>query len=228
MEKSFMAPVDSLAAEALVDLEAGVQKWGLARRSAWARFLMTLMLRMPEDIEALKAKIAREWRSSRPDWDEQYASARSANDPPTFEDFLASVPRASIEQIALDVGATLMDHEGVGTVINNMLWGTILIDNRSPEFLTSDRPLIHSKLKQPNSHIFLPIGPRRLFVAVERKATFLNLEKSPRKLIGEVNRMVVGQAKRFAYSRDLRPLRFVQNRFGRTQQLSLLERMASH
>lgn len=58
-----MSPLDSAAAEALAALEKGDPRMRRdpQMRSAWSRFLMSLMMRMPDHLDTLETGLAEEW-----------------------------------------------------------------------------------------------------------------------------------------------------------------------
>jgi hypothetical protein len=58
IETQFFKPVDDLAARALAALEEGKKNdaWDDRYRSAWSRFLLSLMLRHPMAVQDLKAE----------------------------------------------------------------------------------------------------------------------------------------------------------------------------
>jgi len=60
IETAFMKPLDTLANDALVMLESDDPRIRLdpKYRSAWSRFLMSLMMRMPTDISVLREGLA--------------------------------------------------------------------------------------------------------------------------------------------------------------------------
>jgi Protein of unknown function (DUF4238) len=93
------------------------------------------------------------------------------------------------------------------------VWNTRKTLDAEFEFLTSDRPvLMTASISETNAYILLPIGPRRLFVAVKDQPT-MNLLQNKRQddLVRAVNRQVVAHAVKYAYGTDAAQLRFVQN-----------------
>jgi hypothetical protein len=69
VEDEFMKPVDSLAAISLTMLESGSDRIRNESkyRSAWSLFLMTLLMRMPEDLEVLAQALADDWKKEFPE-----------------------------------------------------------------------------------------------------------------------------------------------------------------
>jgi hypothetical protein len=102
----------------------------------------------------------------------------------------------------------LIDNPNVGRHINSMIWGVIGTEKSSFEFLTSDRPLIMTNgLDNPSSYLILPIGPRRIFVAVKSKETFDNLQNSRPTLLWATSTTLssVMRSNSFTLARTVRP-----------------------
>lgn len=122
VEEKFLQPLDTLAAEALAMLENDDNR--LRReskaRSAWSRFVMSLIMRTPADIEALKRGVIAAWERELPRIEKKYAAMRSTSDPPNFKSFLEQTAPGSWEQLAMELAPRLMDHPGIGNRLNNM------------------------------------------------------------------------------------------------------------
>lgn len=191
VEENFFKPVDGWAAEALTLLEGGSRnlRWSNHNRSAWARFLISLMLRCPEDIEHLRAIWYEDFKATDDESEARYANSREHDDPPTFAEFLASQPVVTFEKSLFEVYFSLVDNKSVGGVINHMRWRVIDTSDTGLELPTSDRPVIRSpNLKAPDGHIALPIGPTRLFVAAAQPSTIESILKASRRaLVKESN-----------------------------------------
>lgn len=69
IETSFMSRLDSEAAKALKLLKQGLseQDWTSRPQSAWSRFLLTQLLRAPEDIDQLRSNVSAEWEKVVPE-----------------------------------------------------------------------------------------------------------------------------------------------------------------
>ena len=82
----------------------------------------------------------------------------------------------------------VIDSQLVGNHVNRMIW-TILQPPSSYPFLTSDRPVIMTNgLSEPGSHLALPIGPKRLFIASNRQAIVDDVSaRRPDDLVAFVN-----------------------------------------
>ena len=166
VEEKFFKPLDTWASNALTMLERhGHQApWDSHSRSAWTRFLLSLLLRCPEDIEAFREWWHEDFSRTDADAEARYQAARGAEDPETFAEFLAGQPLGIKERHQFQVFYSLVDHDSVGGKINEMDWRVLQSPPAAPAFLTSDRPIIRTNgLDQEGDHIALPIGPRLLF-----------------------------------------------------------------
>lgn len=230
IEQGFMQRLDSLAAEALSMLEDGDPR--IARqskpRSAWSRFIMSLLMRTPEDIAALKSGIAEEWMRNIPQLEGKYAAERGAHHPATLEEYLAQRDPKDVERWAMSLAPYLIDHRKIGELLNNMRWLVRRIASDAGEFLTSDRPIIMSwTLTEQNAFLFLPINPKAMFVAVNDIETQRMVEeRDPAEQVEAVNRYVAGRAVRFVYSRDDSVLNYVRQHMGTKPRKTLIEQLA--
>ena len=227
VEEKFFKPLDTWASNALTMLERhGHQaSWDSHSRSAWTRFLLSLLLRCPEDIEAFREWWHEDFSRTDADAEARYQAARGAEDPETFAEFLAGQPLGIKERHQFQVFYSLVDHDSVGGKINEMDWRVLQSPPAAPAFLTSDRPIIRTNgLDQEGDHIALPIGPRLLFIASHDRGLLDGVLRTNQiALVKECNRQVVEGASRFVYGIDQNQARFIQNRFGRTPQPRLME-----
>lgn len=227
VEQNFFQPVDALAAAVLSEAEAtaGKVNWTAEKRSSWTRFIISLLLRCPEDVAAFRTNWERDFFKVDTISQEKYEKFRTADDPPLFSDYLRSRPEPQRERLLFNVFLSLFNYEDTGQYINDMNWGFLIFSRSELEFLTSDRPIIRtSGIKPPDGHIVFPVGPNSVFVAGATENIYRRIaEIKPRELIREINRQVVGSAVKFAYSRDDSSVRFMQNRFGTTPQPRIAE-----
>ena len=230
IEQGFMQRLDSLAATALKMLENDDPR--ITRepqpRSAWSRFIMSLLLRTPQDITALKSGVANEWARRIPDLEARYAAKRTPNDPATLDEYLAQRSPDDVDQWAMSLLPSLIDHKKIGELLNNMRWLVRRIGSDAGEFLTSDRPVVMSwTLREQNAFLFLPIGPKAMFVAVNDLETQRMIEeRNPAEQIEAVNRFVAGRALRFVYARTDSALDYVRQHMGTKPRSTLLEQLA--
>lgn len=226
VEENFFKPVDTLAHNALVLLEkhGHYANWNADSRSAWSRFIFSLLLRTPEDIHMLREWWHDDFSRTDEDAEARYRAIRNDGDPETFTKFLESQPLAAKERYQYKILFSLIDNANIVGEMNNMHW-RLLQTPTQPTLLTSDRPILRtSNIKKSQGHVALPIGSRLLFIA-SPDAQFLQqvLRTDPVSLVKEVNRQVVEGATRFVYGIDESQLRFIENRFGKAPQPRFME-----
>jgi hypothetical protein len=227
VEEKFFKLIDTWASNALDMLERHGHNapWDTDSRSAWSRFILSLLLRCPEDIALFRELWHADFVRTDEAGEAMYRAARKDGDPETFAEFLEGQPLSAKERRQYETLFSLIDNANVGREVNNMHWRVLQTPAEAPPLLTSDRPVIRThNIKGPKGHIGLPIGPRLLFIAspdADLLKQVLNVDQV--KLAKEINRQVVEGATRFVYGVDDKQLRFVQNRFGKTPQPRVLE-----
>lgn len=228
LEERFFRPADGQAHEALCKLEVGGRnvQWTVEQRSAWSRFMMSLLLRCPEDIDNIRYY----WRDVLIDeidltTEVEYTQLREPDDPSTFKEFLQNQRQAVMEEGLFDTLLMVMDSQEMGSFINSLDWKVLDVSSSPFDLLTSDRPVYQPvALEDPRGCILLPIGPTRLFVAAKSSQIFDILRtKRVQDVVASVNRATVGAAARFVYGSSDAQLGFVQKWFGKTPQPRLLD-----
>lgn len=226
VEETFFKPVDTEASDALNMLEAQgtYAPWDTDSRSAWSRFILSLLIRCPEDIVMFREWWHEDFSATDADAEKRYQAMRKPRDPETFSEYLAGRPLAEKERYQFNVFYRLVDHESVGSTLNGMHWRVHQIAPHAPTLLTSDRPVIRTLLGDKDAHVVLPIGPRLIWIGGS-DADFLEKFRlaDPVRLVKEINRQVVEGAKRYVWGTNARHLRFVENRFGRNPQPRVME-----
>jgi hypothetical protein len=176
---------------------------------------MSLIHRAPEEIAIFFREIARHVAHAEKEFEKNYEKLRRPDEPETFEEFEKMRPSNVAGRAAAMLIQRVIDSEFVGNHLIRMIWTTITMPS-SFSFLTSDRPIIMTNgLSQPEGHLALPIGPRKLFIASNQQAIVDEVaRRKPDDLVAFVNDRVVKQARNFVIGVDDRQLRFVVNRFG--------------
>lgn len=210
IEEHFFRPVDDYASKALKLLETGDPSMGssVRHRSAWSLFLMSLMMRMPADIVALKASYAAQWKRM---------GLRSYD----------QLSVADFDRMAMQLLTHLVDHSALGKRLNNLFWFTVETDPGEHEYLTSDQPLLQfGGMEQVGGYIFLPIGPHRSFWAlVDRRGEATIRRDHRKKMIQLANELVVVRAHRMAYASTDAPLNFIQKNLSKEPHISWFSRL---
>lgn len=228
IEERFMSPIDGWASRSLTMLENGDKR--IHRdpkfRSAWSLFILTLLMRMPEDLQTLDVALEVAWKREIAKLEVKYLKVTA--DAGSLYAFIDTHDPEHMSRWKMEVACTLMDHDGIGQLLNDMRWFVVDSHDCEIDFLTSDRPVLMSEtLTDPESYVFVPISPRKLFVAVNDAQVGERIWFRPRTdLTRAVNDLVVGHAKRFAYGKDDSQLGFVSERLSKRPQKSLLQRLA--
>lgn len=216
LEHEFFQHIDNLAAKAkeklLFDLNG---EWSSELRSAWSRFLLSLVHRTPESIATYRQKLRNILNTFSPDTQQRWEEIRGAADPDLYLDYLALDPNY-FDLTALRLLPQLIDNGNVGLFMNRMTWGVMRFTGCDRSLLISDYPLVISNgIDKPDGHIALALGPRELFVACHRRELFNFLTaQANRETVFNYNKCVVQRARRFVAACDRRHARFIDNRFG--------------
>jgi hypothetical protein len=228
VETKFFSPVDNAAADALALMEAegNRARWNSQKRTGWAVFLHSLLLRAPEDVAAFKET----WRyfmcaDELGQWEERYQEIRKAGDAATFQEHMANLPADTHDRSAMNALVGMMDGGNVARKIHHMVWHVIDTLDADYDFLTSDRPVIRTNgLMIEGGHLALPIGPRKLFVAAKDEAALRPiLAMSHRQLVRECNRQMCDYAVKYVYGVDDSQLPFVARHFATKDQPRLAQ-----
>jgi hypothetical protein len=232
VEDEFIKPADSLAARSLSMLESNNERitFESKYRSAWSLFLMTLLMRMPEDLEFLGQALADDWQRELPKMKERYVTKRRTNDPPTLQEFIDQNDPHHMSRWTLDVATKLMDHERIGQLLNDMRWFVLTTSGDAPQLLTSDRPiLISGALTEADAYLFLPLGPRRLFVATSNIEVEQRIRRRPiNEVVDGANKLVVQHAIKYVYGADDGGKMFVDENIGKSRPKSLMQKLREY
>ena len=227
IEDDFMSFVDNHAAAALALLETAPAKINghQKHKSAWSLFLISLIMRTPEDVAALIAIWEEDWERDFEKLRAQYEKNKKPGETRSLEEFIAQEDPHVRERWAMSELPDLIDHQGLGQLLNNMHWFVITTDADAPRLLTSDRPLyISGKLGAPDCHLTLPIAPDRLFVAANSKDSETAFRARPQaELIEETNVRTTQQAAKYAYGNDNARREFVDEHLSTARQPSYFE-----
>ncbi len=98
-----------------------------------------------------------------------------------------------------------------------MKWSVLTIDDPDFSILTSDRPVFATDgIGYEQSHLILPISPKKLFLAVNSERYQAVFHSVPAyELVRLSNDIIAKQSEKFVYDIDDRQTRFVENRLGK-------------
>jgi hypothetical protein len=204
LESNFLQLVDSDAAIALKrHLTMTGDPWPPKLREAWSRFLISLIMRHPDVMTEFRAAAKSLWLKGKDDTQRNYEKIRKPEDPDTFEEYAATVDSLIEVKVRLNLIIRAFDNRAIGNHLNNMKWAVADVLESPHCLLTSDRPLVLSSLGDRNGSLFLPIGPRKLFVAANTEKTMSEFAKgNPTEVVKKANEIIVARARRYVYARD--------------------------
>lgn len=222
LEADFFSKIDDKAAKthALL-LEGRIAELTDAQKIAWAGFIMVLMFRTPGNLAAFKHGFKGALSQPLDDVDAQYAELKGPDDPPTYEEYAVKHDPLIFDRITMFEFPRLALNEMIGTHLLRMHW--FVMKPSEGAFLISDEPVImQAGLAKPMGHIAVPIGPKTLFLATFDIPTQKVIARMECKaIVREVNRQVVGRASCFVAAQDEQQDRFIRNRFGTMEAVSI-------
>jgi len=218
LERQFFKITDNRASVVSAGMRSGKEiAWNVDNRSAWSRFIMSLVMRNPEYVSRLAAEVVGFFDpSSLASLQGTYQKIKRPEDPPTYEEYISKTehPAGRASAVAMH---RIVDSPNTGGHLNQMRWTIVTFTGAEHSLLTSDRPIIMTNgLSKLDSHLALPIGPSKLFIATNNDRMTESLKRiAPAELMRQTNHRVASQARRFVYGIDDGQLRFVENRLGK-------------
>lgn len=229
IERSFLSPVDSRASTALEAMLAGTQP-DREERDAWARFIMSLLMRMPAEISLLKDLIQGIDKRIGVAIEQMLIRHVPVEYHCEMEDAFVTYKRDARDRLTENI-VRVLSSDDIVPLISAMHWDLIDLTASPNELLASDRPVIVHRDAFPGSEttIAVPVGPRMLFVAATKPILLAELRKvSAKKLTALVNADIVGRASRLVYGKDDHQLTFIQNRMGTDKEPSFITKILSN
>lgn len=218
VERVFMAGIDGNAERVVHKLTMGrTVELSLNERRAFVRFLISLMLRTPEEVAKLLAKVNR-YLASRPTTTERAKARRMGQElPERFSEFSGLGPHFP-QQTTLQILQSLTDNTSISARLMLMNWNVIDTSKQRVRLLTSDRPIVMTNgIGRPNGHMILPLSPTHLFVAgASREVSSDIMGMTRRNLVHQVNDQVSTQAVKFVYGCDSSRRHWVDKRISTT------------
>jgi|SRR5579862_442930 len=213
VEKTFMSPLDNDAALALQKIVSGDRSdWNGDERTAWTTFLLSLLFRNPENVAVIKDHILKLWEEGKAALEADYVARRRPTDPATFAEFVALTNPAAPQIAASNFLMETISNKQLGPTIFNMHWTRHELTEAKVPTMTSDRPIVMPfGLADRRAYIALPVSPTILFVAAhdtDFAKTVASWNKT--KLVKELNKAVVCQARQFVWGTDDSQLDFVR------------------
>jgi hypothetical protein len=218
LEVHFMKPLDTAADRALKKILSGDRTpWDSEQRSAWTRYILSLMFRGPEVVQAVKEHIKEMWDAGIGALESDYTARRLPTDPATFEGYFARTNPAAAQIGASNMIAEIINNDRVGPTIFGMHWARVPLTRSRVSLLNSDRPIDRPLgLHDPRAYIAFPISPDTLFLASNDTTLAGRIAQGDHsKATKMMNKTVVAQAREFVWGVDDSQLAFVQKHMGK-------------
>lgn len=215
IEKVVLQAVDDEASKVRNKLESGqLISLTLEERSAWVCFIMSLRLRQPSNIIYLRNESEAVLRRNLAEAPEEYEAFAGNAAPATLEEWTELMFPGAIENFGLSFFHELLDDPGVGNKLLRLRWWVYDFSTCSNHLLLADHPCVFAGgIDHPDLVVFLPISPRKAFLATRGELTAQALRQAePKGLISRLNDASVKQANERVFARNLSPSRFVENR----------------
>jgi Protein of unknown function (DUF4238) len=223
IERIFMATVDNTAAAARDELLRGIIPTG-SLRQAWARFILSLAIRTPNEIRSLKERFIADWMKPDADIQSRYETEKKPDWPETLEEYLLKQePTVSARQ-AMITATQVIQHERVTQLLMNSMWWILDTSSVRQTLMTSDHPLVMTNgLVRPDGHFAMPIGPHTLFVAFMHQEFSKRFRREPLgRVVRLTNEAVVGQGRKYVYGLDGSNIAYVRRMMGKREYVKLI------
>ena len=220
-----MKPLDDAAARALQRImSGGTSPWDSEERSAWTRYLLSLIFRNPEAVRTIKDHMTEMWDVGIRALEENYASRRRPTDPPTFEEYYARTNPAAAQISATNMLAEIINNDRIGPTIFDMDWSRVDLRRSNLPLLFSDRPLDRPLgLGDRRAYIALPIAPYALFLASHDPDLSTSIAHGNHtEAVRKMNKTVVSQAREYVWGVDDSQLAFVKRHMGTAPQRPII------
>ncbi|MBL8559180.1 MAG: DUF4238 domain-containing protein [Hyphomonadaceae bacterium] len=165
IENRLLSHIDNAAATVRDKLlSRGLTTLTVEERCDWIRFLVSLRMRQPHMVAALKEGAATELRRSMATDPEEYEVHVGASDPPTLEAWAEQRYPGIVENFGLSFFHELVDSPVVGKKIFDMKWWVWDVASAGSELLLADHPCIFSAgIDDPDLLLAMPISPTKVF-----------------------------------------------------------------
>lgn len=232
VETDLMKPKDDKASKMLARLERGGAdgQWGDEDRFGWTWFLVSLLVRGPEDIRSAKRNIAVEWANPNRGMEARYQALfkefpeMRGQAHSTLKEYIASKGEDYGKRLGVKIMANMTDHNDISNTIANMQWQVRLVTGPCC-FMTSDRPVRREyPFKSKSSFVTLPIGPKAIFVAANSTdAIDRAFRQGEEEFVRKNNRVLVRQARQFAFAYDDRDRDWVRDSLAKEPQAGFFD-----
>jgi hypothetical protein len=220
IEKEFFAPADTVAEKAMHALANGRTIYKDSFREAWAKYVVGLLIRCPEDLALMRENWLNYVVDVPPHWELAYAETRQPGEPATLAEKIKLITPGEEEKSMFRAYLGLFNHQNVLNFVKKMRWSVLDVRGANQTLLTSDRPVVRtSGLRQPGGHIALAIGPTKLFLAAKDIPAMNHIRKmTTNAVVRNYNKQVVEGSGGFVYAADRKQTAFVNRWIGTNPQ----------
>ena len=204
LETGLFGRLDDAAARVVQKMIVTQDQLTASEMDWWSFFLLSLVIRGPESINALKSVSAMLWQAPDHTSEAEYQNNRGHDDPPTLEAWLqkeAASNAAGRERLGHQIIRSLTLHRNIAAYLKQMQWFVVTTDETQPPLLISDRPLFSSNgLKKRDGQLLLPLGPHALFCAFHDKRFADEIKAQPAEhIVRSVRQLTSVRAHRYVF-----------------------------
>lgn len=202
VEKVFYQKVDTEASKVRDKLLAGAELTDVDLY-VWARFMLSLGIRNPTEMEKFKARLRTDFVKPDADLEARWAKVREEGQPATAEEALLQLNPHTPEMAAVIITTKLVQNQNVIKTIMGMDWMVYDASQSNRRFLTCDRPLIMTPFGRDDGQMVLPLSPDKLltiFVRPEHNDELSYIH--PSQVVEGTNRLIISQAREKVYGVD--------------------------
>ncbi|MGH0004668.1 DUF4238 domain-containing protein [Pseudovibrio ascidiaceicola] len=228
VEERFFKPLDDKASKILNQMKAEQTTDNLSekQRIDWARFLNSLRVRTPLDIDYWRKFYLSKLAQPVIEEELSYQEKRKLCAPITLAEAIKKEPIEVKEKVLFETYIrSIINNEVILKYIIDMQWHVIHLPKKLPSLITSDRPIIISGgLIDSSLTLSLPLTPKLLFAAFKRPRTDYAIQKvNWNTVVQETNQDVIQAAVHYAYSDNIEQEPLIKSQFFAPSQPSNLE-----
>lgn len=232
LETQLMSMIDSAAAIALEQMRRGASLSDNARRD-FAALLTTLLTRSPEAIDILKSRLEEWRRKDRPETQAIYEAFvwRPGMPRRAADQYAQTETPEEVQGFLADTLKAIFIHDRIIDFLARMTWQVLTLPQGAPALLTGDQPIIMTNgLEAKDSYLFLPLGPRHMFLATHSRLFAGRLIQGLGlvKLASESNARIVERARRFVFAQDGSQAALISQNFGVKRVQNIGEKIAKN
>lgn len=221
IERDFLGPhVDDPASRAhKTILQHGIRSLITdSDRSAWSRFLVSLMLRVPVKVEYVRSKGREVLKAQLDEGPEDYLKIRGDAPETTLRDWVEKHAPSLLDDFGMMALPKLVESPLLNNALLDATWATRSLKDSRFDLLIADNPLIYIGTLASRFLISLPITPTLMFLAFNDNRTWDNVsELSDESFIRAANLSTVRQVERYTYATNDRQESFVAKYLQREQ-----------